>query len=47
MRKREREKELKELGVWVCEKVEKIEVASNSDGLWDRERDKRKKQETL
>ena len=33
VRKREREKELKELGVWVCEKVEKIEVASDSDAL--------------
>ena len=31
--KREREKELKKLGVWACEKVEKIEVASDSDAL--------------
>ena len=31
-KKRER-KGIKELGVWVCEKVEKIEVASDSDAL--------------
>ena len=42
--KKKREKELKELGLWMCEKVEKIEIASDSDALKDRERERQEKE---
>ena len=41
-KKRDR-KGIKGTGSVVCEKVEKIEVASDSDGLWDRERETRER----